>query len=70
MFSNHFQVDEVIKEEFETVKNTMWLGYLVFFHLITPHKDLGMRKVWASLSRRWLEFCLCGDFLEEDKQKV
>ena len=50
MFLDRFQVDEVIKGDYETIENTMELIYSVLFHPIFPFMDLGTREGWASLS--------------------
>ena len=68
MFPNLFQANEVIEEDFETVEYTMELVYLVFFHLITPQIDLGMRKICDFISEGLLRF-LYRVSLKENKQK-
>ena len=44
MFPNQSQIDEVVKEDSETIENTMKFVYPMLFHLITPYMDLSTRS--------------------------
>lgn len=69
MFLDWFKANEVVKEDFKIVKNTMELVYSMIFQLITPHIDLSMKKAWAFFSRGYLGFLSKGS-LEDDRQSL
>ena len=70
MFSDRFQADRVVEEESKTIKSIVCFVYPVFFHSISSHIKLDMRKVWAFLSIGWLGFLSRGSLWKKKDKSL